>query len=631
MCGFCGIAYADQARPVDLARLRAMRESIAHRGPDGAGLEHWPGVGLAHRRLAIIDVAGGQQPLSNEDGTVWVAFNGEIYNYHELTAQLIRAGHHFKTRSDTEVLVHAYEEYGVDFVRRLNGIFAFALYDRSRHRILLARDHVGVKPLFYSVTTEGLFFGSEIKAVLAGSGLRARARQDALGEYLAFRYIAGSRSFFEDVNRLPAGHIAVWQAGKLSISSYWSLPATDETREISLAEAVEALDDRLGRAVQAQMMSEVPLGTFCSGGVDSGLITGYASRASAHRLHTFSVGFADPRWDETSLASDTAARFSTDHHVLVADPSEFQAAFSRLLWYFDEPLNHPNSIPIYLLSRFARQRVTVVLTGEGSDELFAGYPRYHIGRLRARFGPTPSTLLRTMAGATRLFRGHRANLLAEVLPLRYIDSIVLNSRYVDPRLVSRLVGYDVMDTLTERRELAEKSVVPGDGVASITRYDLFTYLGSLLDRIDRMSMSSGLEARVPFLDLTMIEWGLRLHSSLKIRGWDNKRVVKHLARRTLHRRITDGAKSGFGVPLGAWFRSASFQALVARLRDPDHPAAGLFDRQELARLLDAHMSGAVDNGQVLWLLANVYLWQEVHAAAPSGSLHKEVMSTLGAA
>jgi asparagine synthase (glutamine-hydrolysing) len=303
--------------------------------------------------------------------------------------------------------------------------------------------------------------------------------------------------------------------------------------------------------------------------------------------------------------------------VLIADPREFQSEMARLLWYFDEPLNHPNSIPLYLLSRFARKWVTVVLTGEGSDELFAGYPRYHIARLRARFGAAATPTLRALASVAARVPGHRADLLAENLPLSFVDSLLVNSRYVAPQLVSRLVGYDVLDTLDERRALAERSVTVDDGVGSITRFDLQTYLGSLLDRIDRMAMAIGLEARVPFLDLTMLELGLRLHSSLKVRGRENKRVVKHLARRTLHRRITDGAKSGFGVPLGAWFRDASFAPLVRRLEDPEHPAAQLLDREMVRHLVDRHRDGDVDNGQILWLLANVYLWHEVQGIGPA--------------
>lgn len=609
MCGICGIALIDPRAPVDLSRLRAMRDTIAHRGPDGEGLEYWPGVGFGHRRLAIIDVAGGQQPLANEDGSVWVTFNGEIYNYLPLRDRLSREGHRFRTRSDTEVLVHAYEEYGPDFVRQLNGIFAFAIYDSRRGRVVIARDPLGIKPLFYSVTDDGLYFGSEIKAVLAGTGREPALRQECLGEYLTFRYIAGSRTFFEDVHRLPAGHVAVWENGRLSLSQYWGLPNVSATVPKSAAEATEELATLLDASVASQMMSEVPLGTFCSGGVDSGLITGYAAAHSPYRLHTFSVGFADRRWDETPMASDTARRFGTDHNVLIAEPNEFQRQLTSLIWYFDEPLNHPNSIPIYLLSRFARERVTVVLTGEGSDELFGGYPRYHLARWRER---VDGGVARTLATLASHLPGHRAALAGELLAESIDDSLLLNSRYVDPRFVSRLVRYDVLETLGERRALLEQARHAGDGVSSITRYDILTYLGALLDRVDRMCMATGLEARVPFLDQPLVEWALRLPSTLKVRGRSNKRIVKRLARRTLNPRIVDGAKSGFGVPLGAWFRDATFGGLLERLLDEGHPASPLFERRVIERVVNEHRNGSVDHGQLLWLLCNVYMWHEVH-------------------
>ena len=613
MCGICGIALSDQRAPVDLARARAMCDVIAHRGPDGEGLHHWPGAALGHRRLAIIDVAGGAQPIANEDETVWVSFNGEIYNYLILREQLIGRGHVFRTRSDTEVIVHAYEEYGVDFVRRLNGIFAFAIYDTRSGRLLLARDHLGVKPLFYSVAPDGLYFGSEIKAVLAGTGRAPAIRRDALGEYLTFRYVTGSRTFFDEVFRLPAGHVALWDKGSLTVSSYWNLPQPDATARWSVADATEELHTRLETAVRSQLMSEVPLGTFCSGGCDSGLITGYAARHSDYRLHTFSVGFADPQWDETTLANDTAFRFGTDHHVLVAEPDTFQGTLRRLIWNFDEPLNHPNSIPIAQLSEFARRYVTVVLTGEGSDELFGGYPRYRIAAARQAIGEGGLSQI-LAAFATRL-PGHRAALLSELMAQPPEQAMIFNSRYVSPELVSRLVGYRVEDTLSERAALLRGVSVPNDGVASIMRYELLTYLGALLDRVDRMSMASGLEARVPFLDVTLVEWALSLPSSLKVGYRTNKRIVKELGRRTLHRKITDGRKSGFGVPLGSWFRAKAFAGLIALLRDRDHPAAELFDGDLVARLLREHHLGTRDHGQILWLLTNVYLWHDVHVTA----------------
>lgn len=615
MCGICGLAYSDGQRPADIGQLRAMQETIAHRGPDGSGERIHGSVALGHRRLSIIDVAGGAQPLGNEDGSVWVSYNGEIYNYRELSAELTRAGHRFRTRSDTEVLVHGYEEHGLGLPGRLNGIFAFAIHDARRGRVLLARDHLGVKPLFYAVTPEGLFFGSEIKAVLAGAGIPAVVRSESLAEYLTFRYVAGARTFYEGIHRLPPGHLAVWESGRLRIEKYWSLPRAPRTTGATLEDSAEALDAHLGRSVAGQMMSDVPLGTFCSGGVDSGLVTGYAAGASDHPLHTFSVGLEEAGWDESALARDTASRFGTVHHTVTSRPADFFELLPELIHFHDEPLSHPNSVPLFQLSRLARQHVTVALTGEGADELFGGYPRYHIARLNAAAGVLPAAVRRALALALGAVPGHRAARVAELLPLDLADALIHNSAYVHPVLVSKLLGGSAPDALAERRRLLSEAHVPGDAVATLARYEMSTYLGCALDRMDRMSMAVGLEGRVPFLDVPLVEWGIGVPSKLKIAGRENKRVVKRLAERTLSPAITRGAKSGFGLPLGAWFRRREAAPLIARLRDSGHPATAHFDRPTLASLLDQHLAGSADHGEVIWLLANVYLWYEGQSGA----------------
>jgi asparagine synthase (glutamine-hydrolysing) len=594
-----------------------MRDVLAHRGPDGFGIRCGEGVGLGHRRLSIIDLRGGAQPLSNEDGTVWVTFNGEIYNYRPLTERLARLGHRFRTRSDTEVLVHGFEEYGLDLPSVLNGIFAFAIHDVSHQRVILVRDHLGVKPLFYVATRDALFFASEIKALLAAIGHPARIRHESLQEYLVFRYVTGNNTFFNDVRRLPPGHLAVWERGTLRVQEYWH-PSGQPCGVPSTHEAVEELASHLQRAVADQMISEVPLGAFCSGGMDSGLVTAYASKASGHRLKTFAVGFADPAWDETKRANDTAARFGTDHHLLRLDPEAFAALLPRLVWYNDEPLSHPNSVPLFLLSQFARRDVTVVLTGEGADELFCGYPRYHLARLSGVLDRAPQWLRRAGGGLAGQLPGHRAAKLAWLARLPLRDSLLFNSAYVRPELVSQLTGAAVADGLAERRSLLDRTSVPGDALASLSRYELLTYLGCALDRMDRMSMACSLEGRVPFLDVRLVEWGGQLPSGLKMRGVERKRVVKGLAERFLSPSVTRAAKSGFGVPLGDWFRIPAFAHLAAKLRDPSHPAARHFSQPVLRRVLDQHVRGVIDHGELLWLLTNVYVWYEVHSSGVAG-------------
>lgn len=622
MCGICGIAHAAPDRPVSRDALRCMSDAIAHRGPDGEGLHIARGVGLGHRRLSIIDVAGGAQPLANEDESIWVSFNGEIYNYRELGARLRARGHTFRTHSDTEILVHAYEEWGDGFVRELNGMFAFALHDGNRNRVLLARDHLGIKPLFYRIDGNTLRFASEIKALFAGTGASPRPRRESVQEYLIFRYVAGGNAFHEDVQRLPPAHIAVWEHGRLSLQQFWQLPP-DEVASRGIDASADELQELLARSVGSQLMSEVPLGSFCSGGVDSGLVSAFAADASSHQLQTFAVGFHDTAWDERPLAEDTARRIGSSHHTVIAEPGEFGRLLPRLLWYHDEPLSHPNTIPLYQLSRFARQFVTVVLTGEGADELFCGYPRYHIARWRAAVDFIPRAGRHALARVVSAGRGHRAAKLADSLDLELDDALLLNSAYVSPETVGRLTGNPVDAALSERRRLLAAARSDAGTVATLSRYELSTYLGCALDRMDRMSMAWGLEGRVPFLDIPLVEWGVRLAGRLKLAGTKNKRVVKALAQRRLSPAIAGGAKSGFGVPLDAWFRSPVLGPLVERLTDPGHPAAELFDAREVHRLVESHRGGGADHGEALWLLVNVYLWVEANvdgvADAPPAS------------
>lgn len=613
MCGICGISYADSEKPVEAPRLTDMRDTLSHRGPDGSGQWVDKGVGLGHRRLSIIDVEGGKQPLCNEDGTVWLSFNGEIYNHPELSQELRRRGHIFKTRTDSETIVHAYEEYGLDCVRHLNGMFAFAIYDVPLQRLFLARDPLGIKPLFYALTAEGLFFASEIKAVVQGAGLSPRMRAQSLQEYLLFRYVAGENTFFEDIKRIPAGGFATWENGHLSLSQYW-VPPRPEGRRRSLAVAVDELQTHLSESARHQLMSDVPLGAFCSGGVDSGLVTVFAAQARAEVMKTFSVGFEDAAWDETALARANAGAAGAEHDVLYMAPERFGALLDALIWYQDEPLSQPNSVPLYLLSKRAKQEVKVVLTGEGSDEMFAGYPRYQIVRLAHMLRNWPQ-LRQLTTRVARAMPGHRAARLAAYLPYDYADSLLLNSAYVHPTMVEKLTGAPVTEALSARREILERNWDDGDPLGSLSRLEMQTYLGCLLDRMDRMSMAAGLEARVPFLDMPLVEWASRIPSHLKMAGTGTKRVVKTLAAKVLPRQVVGAPKSGFGLPLGDWFRTGPLGATLEALSDPGHPAADLMDRSAVAQMVSEHSQGQRDHNELLWELVNVFGWHDVWAGA----------------
>ncbi len=608
MCGICGIAYSDPQRPVDLSALTVMRDTLAHRGPDGAGQWMGDGIGFGHRRLSIIDIEGGAQPLSNEDGSVWLTFNGEIYNFQELTRRLVSLGHRFRTRSDTEVLVHAYEEYGLDFVSHLNGMFAFGLYDRSQRRLLIGRDHLGVKPLFYIYGGGRMAFASEIKALRALGEFARQTSQAAVQEYLIFRYNAWDRTFFDGVYRLPPGHLAIWQDGRLALRRYWTPPTVTHGAARSLDEVVGQLDEYLRASVEAQMISEVPLGSFCSGGVDSGLVSNYAARHSPHQLETFSVGFDDPAWDESELVRDTTSRIGTRHYQITAKPDAILDLLPTVIECNDEPLSQPNSAPFYLLSRLARQHVTVVLTGEGADEVFCGYPRFWLARIRGALGGLPTGLLRGFGALCGALPGHRLRRLGDLVPRSLSDVILFNSAFVSPELVSRLTGADLDAALNHRRRLVEETLDPADPLGSVSRYDSVTYLASLLERMDRMLMAHSLEGRVPFLDVPLVEWGLRLPALRRTSKGRPKVPVRRLGERFLSPRITHGRKSGFGLPLADWFRSRRFAPVIRRLTDPSHPAASILDQRFLAGLIRAHMSAQADHSELLWVVTNLFLW-----------------------
>ena len=621
MCGICGIASSDASRAPDDAILTAMGRAIAHRGPDGSGTYVHGGVALVHSRLSVIDLEGGRQPLSNEDGRVWITFNGELYNHVELREELLARGHRFKTRSDTEVLVHLYEEEGTEMVHRLNGMFAFAIHDQRNQSVVLARDHFGIKPLFYSVTDGTLAFGSEIKAVVAARAVPAETTTAAVQEYLLFRSIGDDRTFFRDVQRLRPGTVAVWQDGRLRTRTYWEPPVPRPIAGMTMATAVQHLEAHLDGAVRSQLMSDVPLGTFCSGGVDSGLTSHFAAMHAGGRLHTFSVGFAEGGWDETALARDTARRIGSEHHVVMADPERFLHAFPQLLWHHDEPLGHANSVLLALLSQYARQFVTVVLTGEGSDELFGGYPRHHVIGLATAMRRLPHPLQQLIRLSLGRVGSRKARMIARASALSAPEAIVLNSSALDPSLVEALTGSNPREAINDRLSDAERLAVPGDPIASISRYDQRYYLPALLDRMDRMTMAFGLEGRVPFLDVPLAEWASTVPGHLKIRALQNKRVVKALANRYLSPQVVRGPKSGFGVPFGDWLKRAPWRPMADRLLEVRHPAGRVVDTALVARLTAEHLAGVRDHGDTLWQLANLYLWHETafpHRAPSTG-------------
>ena len=613
MCGITGLLLRDA--PCDPETLTRMRDLVTHRGPDDAG-NHIDGpLGLGHRRLSIIDLGGGHQPMSTVDGRFVIAFNGEIYNYRELRRELEARGTQFRTNSDTEVILHLHATRGDAAPGELNGIFAYALWDRDTRRLLLVRDRAGIKPLYYAVAPGGLAFGSEIKSLFA-SGLVAPQLNDAhVAEYLLFRQVAGPENLFRGVVSLPPGHVLeATAAGVAEPRAFWRATELPAAFTGSYAEAVDAVDVALRAAVDRQLMADVPLGTFCSGGIDSSLITAIASQLAGKQINTFSVGFDEPGYDESDYARMAAQACGTRHHELRIDEARFVDLLPRLIWHHDLPLNFANSVHIFAVSELARQHVTVVLTGEGADELFGGYPRYSIPRITQALSAVPASLRVALAGLLARNADHRLRRIGAMLQRPLSDALLYNSTGMRPEVVEQLLGTPVADgTLGVRRRLVATALQGhGDVYGAVAQLDFETYLVSILNRQDKMSMATSLEARVPFLDNEIIDLARSLPQPYKQTLRHRKRVLKDVARRYLPATIVDRRKSGFGVPLPEWFRG---NGPMARLLD--EVAAGpelaeLMPAERLQSVVGEHRSGMRDHGDLLWSVVNLGLWRRTY-------------------
>jgi asparagine synthase (glutamine-hydrolysing) len=630
MCGIAGFvesASSGNPFPSDEARLLAHRmcDVIRHRGPDDEGLFVDEGVGLGMRRLSIIDLSTGHQPIHNEDRTVWIVFNGEIYNFPGLRRELEAAGHRFYTATDTEVIVHAYEQWGRAAIARLRGMFALAIWDMRTRTLILARDRVGIKPLHYAVAGGRLYFGSEIKSLLCAPDLPRELDLDALDHYLSFLYTPHDRSIFKNVNKLPPGHLLTWTDGVVHTERYWQLPA-DETFAGSEAEAVAALDRVLTDAVRSHLMSDVPLGAFLSGGVDSSTVVALMAETAGARVKTFSIGFDEPAYDELEYARRVARHFDTDHHEFVVKPDAI-AILERLVWHFDEPFADSSAIPTWYVSEIARRHVTVVLSGDGGDELFGGYDRYIPHPRVAAFDRFSPPALRGVASvaAAALPHGMRGkNFLRHVgrdERGRYIDAV----RYFGADEKPALLVPDVQRALTPpdpetqlARHFDRYTHLPWP--AQMMRFDAETYLPEdVLTKVDRMSMAHSIESRVPLLDNEVIAFAASLPSSLKIKNGRRKHVLKEVAARLLPRDLLDRPKQGFGVPLGVWFRGNLRELFADTLLAPLSATNQYFRRPFVRRLLDEHLSGRRDHTLRLWQLVVFERWHSLYVTGRQGS------------
>jgi len=625
MCGIVGIHSLDGAKPIDAAVLGAMNEALTHRGPDSAGMYVDPGrVGLAMRRLSIIDVAGGDQPIGSEDGSVQVVYNGEIYNFREVRDALEAKGHRFETHADTEVIVHAYEEYGDDCVERLQGMFAFALWDARRGRLLLGRDRVGQKQLFFTVAGGQLLFGSEIKALLRHPGVDRRLRPAAVNHYLTFLYVPEPLTMFEGIEELRAGHVLTAERGRVEVRPYWRL-RYDVDRGMSAEAAVRGLRERLEEAVRDCLVSDVPLGAFLSGGIDSGAVVALMAKYTPGRVNTFSIGYATggAAFDERAFARELAARYGTDHREFEMTPDVRDVA-PRLARAFDQPFADSTAIPTWYLCELTRRHVTVALSGLGGDELAAGYERHRGALLAERLRWIPGwvhrAVLRPLADALpdpesgnpwgqRIKRFARAAELP--FETRYFEMLAQLSRAAREALLTPAFREQI--DLDEPQAHFQRVLDPVRDAHPLNQAlyaDLKLYLpGDLLTLSDRVSMAHSLEVRVPYLDHRLVEFAARIPPQLKLRGMERKHLLKRAVRDLLPASFFERRKMGFSAPLAVWFRGE----LRGWVEDVLAPSAiekgGVFRYGAVRRILDDHYARRANYDNAIWALVAFALWQ----------------------
>jgi asparagine synthase (glutamine-hydrolysing) len=619
MCGITGIVDIKGARPIPEGVLRAMNGIIGHRGPDGDGFHFEPGVGFGHRRLAIIDPEGGKQPVYNEDHTVVVTYNGEIFNFQEIETELLKRGHTFRTRCDTEVIVHAWEEWGVDCLKRFNGMFAFALWDKNKKTLFIARDRLGVKPLYYAELADGrLVFGSELKTLLVHPDVPRRIDPLAVEEYFAFGYVPDPKTIYRDVRKLePGAYICVKRGEAVKPVRYWEVPLAGERVMTGTPEQwQEELRARLQESVRKRLISDVPLGAFLSGGIDSSAVVAMMREIGGGKILTCSIGFREPQYDESEFARMVAEAKRTDHKTEVVEASDY-SLLEKLVDIYDEPYADSSAIPTYRVCQLARRHVTVALSGDGGDEDFIGYRRYRLFAMEERLrSKLPLAFRKPVFGALgrmypkldwapQFVRGKTTfQALARDTVDAYMHAISIAEESTRSRMYSEsfrreLQGYSAGEVFRAHARGKEFS----DPLALVQYLDYKTYLpGDILTKVDRASMAHSLEVRTPFLDYEFVEWVSQLPSSIKLHGNEGKHVLKRALEPVLPREVLYRKKQGFAVPLDLWFRGTLRTHLADTVRGERLASCGIFDRQTLVRMVDDHHSGRRDHSAILWSL-----------------------------
>ena len=625
MCGIAGIAgKADDA--VDAGDLHRMCQTMVHRGPDDQGVYTRGPVGLGIRRLSVIDVAGGHQPIHNEDESVWVVCNGEIYNFQELRRELESRGHRFYTHSDTEVIVHLYEEMGADCVKKLRGMFALALYDQNRHSLLLARDRLGKKPLHYGSSRGRLLFASEINAIFAAAPELSEVNPEGILQYFYFGYVPDPLTAFQQIHKLPAGHLLEYADGHCAIRQYWDVPAYGTRARMSEEDCLQELERKLAKAVRMRLISDVPLGALLSGGVDSSIIVALMARASHGPVKTFSIGFRADEFDESAHARRVAQHFGTEHRELLVEPN-IEETLQFLSGMLEEPFGDSSMLPTYYVCRMARQQVTVALSGDGGDELFAGYDRYQVAMNHRHFDYVPGWMgsiyrqslhQRVPSAMYGRNRAWNASLPARE---RYLDDIsFLPALHRERNFFTEdflQAAGKLPDPLAQFRRHYDEAPA-SDSLSKLLYLDTKTYLaGDILTKVDRMSMASSLEVRAPMLDHELVEWVAGLPVEWKSQNGRRKYLLKKLAERlgipptALHR-----PKQGFALPLAQWMKSELKEPFLSVLLEPQTLQRGYFRPDAVRDLVSEHLRGRRDRSGVLWQMLVLEVWHRnfLHAA-----------------
>jgi asparagine synthase (glutamine-hydrolysing) len=629
MCGIAGIMELGRDGRADSNALREMCRIMTHRGPDDEGFYFDGQVGMGMRRLSIVDLTTGHQPISNENGSIWIVFNGEIYNHLSLRDQLIGYGHAYRTQSDTETIVHLYEEYGRDCVKHLRGMFAFAIWDKNKQVLFIARDRLGIKPLYYHLTAERFLFGSEIKVLLAHAKVSTQFNSNVLPEFLAFGYLSGDETFYNGIRKLLPGHILELNLdGKSEIRQYWNLDVSSVHESLDEKYYVRSYRESLESAVESHLMSDVPVGVFLSGGVDSSAVAALMTKIRRNKVETFSVGYVEPAYSELPFARAVANHLKSLHHEIIVSAQDFFNALPVLIWHEDEPIVWPSSVSLYFVARLARERVTVVLTGEGSDETLAGYTRYAFTLKNAAFDHVYRSLVpevlrrgaRRSLSTSRLIGAALRRKLAHTFLMQ--DGASWSAFYFD-NFFSAFSELEQSDLLT--LELA-RQFTPGAAYRNVLEYwqhssgellqrllytDIKTYLVELLMKQDNMSMAASIESRVPFLDHRLVEFAVQIPRQVQINGLAGKRILKKAMEDLLPHSILYRPKLGFPTPWKGWLAGPHLDLIEATLLESRSLNRGYFRREAIERLFHEHRTKYRDNYDRIWRLLNLELWHRV--------------------